>query len=158
MADSIREALRLYVLQDWKKRIDVAIAWLNEEWYNDLIQQRDYEERQASQMDHYAPDQAQDDIPEPAKHYEKWLLKTMDGFIYNLDAKDKVLIRFVSEVQGLPSGVFERVKRLAEDPERVQLAVTALQYLVMFRPPVRETAIDALEDLWRNCKFSIGSL
>ncbi|KAF2099355.1 hypothetical protein NA57DRAFT_38555 [Rhizodiscina lignyota] len=157
LADSIREALSLYVVQDFRRRIDVAVSWLNEEWYSDRIQQLDYQNQLANRTDHSTADQSNDDIKEPVKHYEKWLLKMMDGFLPYLDAKDKVLIRFLSEVPELTQGVFERVKRLAKDPERVQLAVTSLHYLIMLKPPAREKAIDAVEDLWRNYSDAKGA-
>ena len=31
-SDAVRDGLFQYILYDWKKRIDVAISWLNEEW------------------------------------------------------------------------------------------------------------------------------
>ncbi len=31
-------------------------------------------------------------------------------------------------------------------------------YLILYRPPVKEMCIDALEDLWMNCKSGTNSL
>jgi symplekin len=45
------------------------------------------------------------------------------------------------------------VKGLCRDPAMVNLALTSLLYLVMMRPPVREIALDAVEDVWRTCKY-----
>lgn len=132
--DAIRESLYLYVVDDFRKRIDVGISWLNEEWYNDRIQKQQNEEAEY--------------IPE---HYEKWMLKILDGIVPFLDAKDKLLIRFLSEIPSINQDVLRRVVRLAKDPERVQLAVQALHYLILLRPPAREMALDALEDLYKNC-------
>ncbi|KAH0335226.1 hypothetical protein KCU81_g9107, partial [Aureobasidium melanogenum] len=131
--DAIRESLYLYVVDDFRKRIDVGISWLNEEWYNDRIQKQQNEEAEY--------------IPE---HYEKWMLKILDGIVPFLDAKDKLLIRFLSEIPSINQDVLKRVVRLAKDPERVQLAVQALHYLILLRPPAREMALDALEDLYKN--------
>lgn len=136
ISNTIRDALYLYVVEDFRRRIDVAISWLNEEWYNDRI------------MAKHAGDAGP-----PVKHYDKWVLKVLDGIVPYLDAKDKVLIRFLSEIPGIGVEVLDRVKKLARDPERVSLAVNAIHYLVLVRPPVRELCVDALEDLWRNCKF-----
>ncbi|KAI5240449.1 hypothetical protein E4T43_06112 [Aureobasidium subglaciale] len=131
--DAIRDTLYLYVVNDFRKRIDIGISWLNEEWYNDRIQKQQNEEAEY--------------IPE---HYDKWMLKILDGIVPFLDAKDKLLIRFLSEIPSINQDVLKRVVRLAKDPERVQLAVQALYYLVLLRPPAREMALDALEDLYKN--------
>jgi len=132
--DAVRDSLYLYVVDDFRKRIDVGISWLNEEWYNDRIQKQQNEEAEY--------------IPE---HYEKWMLKILDGIVPFLDAKDKLLIRFLSEIPSINQDVLKRVVRLAKDPERVQLAVQALHYLILLRPPAREMALDALEELYKNC-------
>lgn len=114
LSDGIRETLYLYVVEDFRARISIAIAWLNEEWYNDRIQ--------IQQQPDSAPNHAQ-----TTQHYERWVLKVLDGIVPYLDAKDKVLIRFLSEIPGINGAVLERVKGLARDPERVGLAVNALQ-------------------------------
>lgn len=108
ISNAIRDALYLYVLEDFRRRIDVAISWLSEEWYNDRLQS------EASDV-------------EPTVHYEKWALKVLDGILPYLDAKDKVLIRFLSEVPELVPCMLDRVKGLARDPERIILAVNAIQ-------------------------------
>ncbi|KAI9871477.1 MAG: hypothetical protein M1830_002877 [Pleopsidium flavum] len=137
LSDSIRETLYVYVIEDFRARIPIAIAWLNEEWYNDQVQLQQ------------RSDNAQD-YQELPQHYERWVLKVLDGIVPYLDAKDKVLIRFLSEIPGVSEMVLDRVKGLARDPERVGLVVNALHYLILLRPPVREICVDALEDLWRN--------
>ncbi|OJD29818.1 mrna cleavage and polyadenylation specificity factor complex subunit [Diplodia corticola] len=132
ISNAIRDALYLYVLEDFRRRIDVAVSWLCEEWYNDRLQ-ADLAATEGSVM-----------------HYEKWALKVLDGILPYLDAKDKVLIRFLSEVPELIPAMLDRVKGLARDPERIALAVNAIHYLILMRPPVRDQCIDAVEDLWRN--------
>lgn len=138
--DAVRDSLYLYVVDDFRKRIDVGISWLNEEWYNDRIQ------KQQNEGAEYIPE-----------HYEKWMLKILDGIVPFLDAKDKLLIRFLSEIPSINQDVLKRVVRLAKDPERVQLAVQALHYLILLRPPAREMALDALEDLYKNCMLNMRS-
>jgi symplekin len=132
--NTIRDSLYHYVLEDFRKRIDIAVAWLCEEWYNDKIQMKFGEDT--------------------ILHYEKWVIKVLDGIVPYLDARDKVLTRFLSEIPGLSTDVLERVKSLCRDPAMVNLALTSLLYLVMMRPPVREIALDAVEDVWNKCKFS----
>jgi symplekin len=134
LSSTIRDSLYSYVLEDFRARIDVAVAWLCEEWYNDKIQMR---------------------LGERAVlHYDKWVIKVLDGIVPYLDARDKVLTRFLSEIPGLGTDVLARVKSLCRDPAMVNLALTSLLYLVMMRPPAREIALDAVEDVWNTCKAS----
>lgn len=134
VADAIRMALFRYVLDDFRRRIGVAIAWLCEEWYNDRVT---------------GLDRGSTSTP----NYDSWVLKIMDGMVPYLDARDgKVMIVFLSEVPALSSELLDRVKSLAKDPERVNLAVQALHYLILFRPPVKEMCVECLVDLWKNCK------
>lgn len=132
VCNTIRESLYLYILEDFRKRIDIAIAWLCEEWYNDKVQ-----------MKHN---------PNVILHYEKWVLKVLDGILPYLDGRDKVLTRFLGEIPGLSIDVLSRVKGLCRDPALVQVALTSLLYLVMMRPPSREIALDAFEDIWNTCQ------
>lgn len=106
ISDTFRESMFRYVLDDWRKRLDIAVSWLNEEWYNEQVSG------------------AKDDAS--INNYEKWALKVFDGILPYLDAKDKVLIRFLSEIPHVTEGIIERTKRLARDPERVSLAVQAI--------------------------------
>ena len=120
LSDGIRERLWRFIIEDFRSRIPVAIAWLNEEWYNDRIQKQSIEQ----QHDGVA-------ISSSKQHYEEWMLKILDGIVPYLDAKDKHLIRFLSEIPEVNVNVLGRVKGLARDPERVQLAVNALLYVYM---------------------------
>lgn len=114
LSDYIRDTLWKYVIEDFRSRISVAISWLNEEWFNDRIQAQAFLE-------------VSEDKSRPTKHYEKWTLKLLDSIVPFLDAKDKVLIRFLSEIPEISRNVIDRVKGLAKDPERITLAVNALQ-------------------------------
>jgi len=134
MADSIREMLYNYVLEDFRKRIDVAVMWLSEEWFKERVQQRF-----AS-----APDQSRD-VP---ANYEKWTLRLIDAFLPYLHSQDKVLTRFLSELPELTMSILSRVPALCRDPSLVNLALTSLYYLVVFRPPVRDMALDTVQDIW----------
>lgn len=136
LSDVIREQLFNYVLEDFRKRIEVAVSWLSEEWYNDKVQ------RQSAAA---AP------VPRsvPA-HYEKWTLRLLDGFIPYLHSQDKVLTRFLSELPELNTSIFSRVKTLCRDPSLVNLALTTLYYLVIMRPPVRDLSLDTIQDIWTD--------
>ena len=113
--DAIRERLVRYIREDFRSRINIAIAWLNEEWYNEQIRKR----ATANRREAKTPSR-------PKQHYEKWMLRVLDGIIPYLDAKDKLLIRFLSEIPEVNEKVLQRVRGLAKDPERVQLAVNTL--------------------------------
>ncbi|KAK3336883.1 hypothetical protein B0T19DRAFT_53771 [Cercophora scortea] len=128
LSTMVREMLYNYVLEDWRRRIEVAVAWLCEEWYNDQITKRSKTE---------AP-----------LHYETWALRLVDGFISYLTPQDKVITRFFAEIPELSKGLLGRLKALCGDPTTVQLALTTLLYLVMMRPPVREVALDTVSEIW----------
>ena len=115
LSEMIRERLAQHIREDFRSRINIAIAWLNEEWYNDQIQKQAAGNVQEGKV-----------ALQPKQHYERWMLKVLDGIIPYLDAKDKLLIRFLSEIPEVNEKVLERVKGLARDPERVQLAVNTL--------------------------------
>ncbi|KAI1386698.1 uncharacterized protein F4822DRAFT_410984 [Hypoxylon trugodes] len=136
LSDSIRELLFNYILEDFRKRIEVAVSWLSEEWYNDKVQQQATSSSAVPR-----------DVP---VNYEKWTLRLLDGFIPYLHSQDKVLTRFLSELPELNAAVFSRVKTLCRDPSIVNLALTTLYYLVMMRPPVRDLALDAIQDIWTD--------
>ncbi|KAF4777883.1 mRNA cleavage and polyadenylation specificity factor complex subunit [Colletotrichum scovillei] len=128
LGDSIRESLYTYVLEDFRRRIDVAITWLHEEWYNDQLQKKQ-------------------DGGHPL-HYEKWALKLIDGFSQYLNAQDKVITRFLGEIPELSPAILSRVKLMCRDPLVVPLALTSLLYLVMMRPPAKDLALDTVQDIW----------
>ncbi len=115
LSDGIRETIFKYIIEDFRTRIPIAISWLNEEWFNDRMQTQAWEQQKHKVS------------PPPKQHYERWVLKVLDGIVPYLDAKDKVLIRFLSEVPGIDEKILERVEGLARDPERVTLAVNAIQ-------------------------------
>jgi len=76
----------------------------------------------------------------------------IDGFLPYLHPQDKVLTRFLSEIPELNKNLLSRVKHMCRDPSVVQLALTSLLYLVMMRPPVKEIALDTVQDIWTECK------
>ena len=115
LSEGIRETLSKFIREDFRSRISIAIAWLNEEWFNDRIQSEGTKQQSASRASQQS-----------RANYEKWMLRVLDGIIPYLDAKDKLLIRFLSEIPEVTEKMLERVKGLAKDPERVQLAVNTL--------------------------------
>ncbi|KOS18675.1 mRNA cleavage and polyadenylation specificity factor complex subunit pta1 [Escovopsis weberi] len=133
LSQSIREMLYNYVMEDFRKHIDVAVSWLCEEWYNDRLQRRAGGDRPA--------------------HYEACALRLIDGFLPYLHPQDKVLTRFLSEIPELSRPILGRVKHMCRDPSVVPLALTSLLYLVIMRPPIKEVALDTVQDIWTECEF-----
>lgn len=138
LSNGIRETLWKYIIEDFRARISVAIAWLNEEWFNDRIALKS--------LSSLTPNPNHP----PRQQYETWTLRILDGILPYFDAKDKLLLRFLSEIPTLSPPILGRVKNLAKDPERVDLAVKAIHYLILMKPPAREMCLDAVEDLWRD--------
>lgn len=118
LGDGIRNTLWKYVVEDFRHRIDVAISWLNEEWYNDRV-------ANLSKATETKPVNGESTSILRA-NYEKWVLKLLDAIIPYLDANDKVLVRFLGEIPEVSQAVLERVKNMARDPDRVTLAVKAI--------------------------------
>lgn len=136
LGNAIREMLYNYILEDWRRRIEIAVAWLCEEWYNDQLTKR-----------------GGSDAP---LHYEKCALRLVDGFLSYITAQDKVLTRFLAEIPELSRPLLGKLKALCADPTTVQLALTSLLYLVMMRPPAREIALDTVAEIWTECECAPG--
>lgn len=132
LGNSIRDVLYNFIMEDFRQHLDVAVSWLCEEWYNDKIQSK-------TAGDH-------------PMYYEKCTLRLIDGFLPYLHPQDKILTRFLSEIPELNRAILEKVKSMCKDPSVVQLALTSLLYLVMMRPPIKEVALDTVQDIWTECK------
>ena len=125
LGSRIRESLYVYILEDFRKRIGAAVSWVTEEWYNDRIQQRQYLNTTNTTTTTGS---------RPQQHYEKIVLRVLDGMLPYLDTRDKVFTRFVSELPAINQSILGRVKSLARDPERVSLAVNTLQSVIYSFP------------------------
>ncbi|KAF3407488.1 mRNA cleavage and polyadenylation specificity factor complex subunit pta1 [Talaromyces pinophilus] len=142
ISNYIRELLYRHILEDFRSRINIGIMWLNEEWYNDRMQMG----AAASAREN----KTEEEVSVPL-HYDSWVLRLLGGILPYLDARDiKILIRFLSEIPEVTLPIIGRVQTLARDPERINLCVQALHYLVMFRPPSREICLNALEEIYNT--------
>ena len=125
MSDSIRETLYRYILEDFRARVTIGVTWLNEEWYNDRIQMKFTANHQRGEGD---DDEASP--PVVPLHYDRWVLRLLDGLLPYLDSRDtKIFIRFLSEIPEVTIPITQRVASLAKDPERVNLCVQSLLYV-----------------------------
>ncbi|EXJ78084.1 hypothetical protein A1O3_09245 [Capronia epimyces CBS 606.96] len=133
VANRIRQTLFMYILDDFRPRLNIAISWLTEEWYADKLMAKTHPE-----LDH---------LP----NYSRWVHRLIDRLLPYLDARDKnLLIRFLSEIPSINRDILDRVKTLAKDPERISMCILSMQYLLMMRPPVRDTVLDAIESIWHD--------
>ena len=87
-SEAVRDGLYKYIILDWKKRLDLAISWLNEEWYNDQILNQ-------------AP---------PKGNYQRCALRMFDGISGLIEGSDKSLLRFLSEIPALDHTILSRLK------------------------------------------------
>lgn len=125
ISESIRDSLYRYILEDFRSRLNIGITWLNEEWYNDRIQMRFAASHRRSDEDDDGDEETM-----VALHYDRWVLRLIDGILPYLDSRDiKILVRFLSEIPELTIPIAQRVASLARDPERVNLCVQALLYV-----------------------------
>jgi symplekin len=146
LGDSIRNLLYSYILENFRSRIDVSVAWLCEEWYNDQLVKREIGGVTA---------EGSSSIPlHPLLNYEKWTLRLVDGFLPYLTPQDKVLTRFLGEIPELSPELLDKIRALCSNPDMVNLALTSLLYVVMMRPPARELALDKVAAIHDECKFS----
>ena len=124
--DFFREQLYTYLLEDFRNRIGVAVKWLSEEWYNCRKVSRTRSENQSSKQ----------------SPYTKWSTRLLDGMLPYIDARDKIIIRFYSELPELNKEILDRVKKLARDPDRAGLAVNLLLSVHEIRFASMNTGID----------------
>lgn len=147
ISDTVRDGMYNYIISDWKRRIDVATLWLNEEWYNDtvLAQSRDVATSGTANGDTFTAV-----LNTPNGNYQRCALRLIDGILPYVEHTDKIILRFLSEVPALNYELLIRLKKMAEDPERIDLACSALHYLYMFRPPVRDIVVNVLTEIYQT--------
>jgi symplekin len=144
IGEAVRDGLYNYIIHDWKRRIDVAISWLSEEWYNDNVLAQSAKNSTKNGANHVS------DTDAPKGNYQRCALRMFDGILGFIEHTDKILLRFLSEIPALDHEILSRLKIMARDPERIELACSALQYLYMFRPPVRKIVVDTLAEMWQE--------
>ena len=130
IANRIRQTLFMYILDDFRPRLNIAISWLTEEWFAEKITSK----RTGDST---------------LRNYDRWSARLLDCLLPYLDARDRnLLIRFLSEVPSISTEMLDLVKTLSRDPERINMCILSMQYLLMMRPPVRELVLDTLESIW----------
>jgi symplekin len=146
ISEAVRDNMYHYITQDWKKRIDTAMTWLNEEWYNDIVLAQSTKNSAKNGVNGHSTS----NTDTSKGNYQRCALRMFDGILGFVEHTDKILLRFLSEIPALDHEILSRLKTMARDPERIDLACTALQYLYMFRPPVRTIVVDTLAEMWQE--------
>ncbi|KAK7204995.1 hypothetical protein BZA70DRAFT_278821 [Myxozyma melibiosi] len=156
MARHIREKLYEYVIANFRERVEVAIMWLSEEWYNDKMKLKQQQQQQQQKCETKAEDEdtkpvgTDGTLTAENSAYIIWTMKIMDSVIPFLDVKDKVFLRFLSDLPELTRDMLYKLRILLNDPDRQKLGRFALQYLGKLRPPVREYCSQLLESFEGN--------
>lgn len=109
LSTAIREKLYNFVIADFRGRMDVAVSWLNEEWYNDQVMAKTQANREPQ--------------------YRKWMMKVMDGIFPFLESKDRLFMRLLSEIPEVTVELMQKVKMLCLDPDRAMLGIQMLQFV-----------------------------
>ena len=144
LSDMIRNAIFDYFLDNIHGRIDLIIEWLNEEWYSEQV----YNEELKSQNDDTKQENRDATTTSTTSTYNKWAGKVLDAMIPFLEPNDrKIFIRLISDLPYLNEDLVSRIKSLCIDPARSKIGFLSLQFLIMYRPPVKQACINILKDL-----------
>jgi symplekin len=127
MGNSLRERLFEYIMINFRDHMDLAIAWLTEEWYNDKL------------------------TSESSGVYAKWATRIFDNILPFIEGKDmRIFIRFLGDLPLIMPAHVNKLRILCLDPERQKLGFAAIKYLLLLRPPARIACIELCTDLHRN--------
>lgn len=162
LSDIIRQSIFDHFLDNVHARIDLIIQWLNEEWYSEKVFNEDMLHKQLTEkyMKEYESNPIENDavservnkeidaIEVPTPTYNKWTGKVLDSLIPFLEPNDKkIFIRLLSDLPYLDEDLVSRIKSLCFDPVRSKIGFLSLQFLIMYRPPVKLACINILENL-----------
>lgn len=162
LSDIIRKALFDYFLASIHERVDVAIEWLNEEWYSESVlnEHKIKEEISEKWYAKYSknPNEVEDveeqirkelkETPVETPTYNKWAQEVLDALIPFLEPTDrKIFLRMISDLPALTKNMILGIRSLCADPARTKLGFLSLQYLIMYRPPVKLFCIDLLKEM-----------
>ncbi|KAK6201618.1 uncharacterized protein RJT21DRAFT_106398 [Scheffersomyces amazonensis] len=146
LSDMIRNSIFDYFLESIHTRIDVIIKWLTEEWYSEKVFNEDLEIKKAQKLNKGKPIEKLPAIQTPI--YNKWAGKVLDSMIPFLEPNDrKIFIRLLSDLPYLNEELVGSIKRLCFDPVKSKIGFLSLQFLIMYRPPVKQACLNILKEL-----------
>ena len=139
LSDLIRLAILEYFLENVHGRIDMVIEWLNEEWYSERV-------FQLNEYLNEGKDPDKEVITTPI--YDIWSRKVVDATVSYIEPNDKkIFLRLLSDLPELNEDLIGRIKSLCIDPGRSAIGFLALQFLIMYRPPVKQMCLKVLQEL-----------
>ncbi|ODV94645.1 hypothetical protein PACTADRAFT_34393 [Pachysolen tannophilus NRRL Y-2460] len=169
LSDLIRNAIFHYFADDIRGRVDIVIEWLNEEWFSEYIKNEKKaidlkENTDGSQPETIKQENEDTSSAERAllslhakgsivttPNYILWTSKVLDSMLLFLESNDrKIFIRLLSDLPYLNKDLVWKIKSLCLDPIRFKIGFQSIQFLIMYRPPVKETCIDLLKELYEE--------
>lgn len=105
-ANLFRARILAFVTQNFRERIDFCTIWLNEEWYSASLNEQTTSKTSA---------------------YLIWSNKVLDAILPYLEAKDRLFMRFLSDLPELDTTMIKKIRTLCVDPDRAALGYTTLQ-------------------------------
>ncbi|KAH7914854.1 Symplekin tight junction protein C terminal-domain-containing protein [Hygrophoropsis aurantiaca] len=133
--DKLRQTLCDYIMGDFPARLQLATAWMNEEWYNDRIRRMrdpDWQGNYDSWLNHIV------------STYQTILDEKPDG---KPDSKDKAFARFLLDLPSVPPDVMALLRDFSVDPDKMHIGFTSLREFVLERPSLRAEALQVLLEL-----------
>lgn len=131
----IREKLFKYCQESLWDRLDIALEWLNEEWFHEFVR-----------LDSSLQPKSKDGENSVYFHYVGLM---MDSIIPLVDHRYRAeFLRLLSDLPEFNKELIWRLKSLCNDPYRFQIGFVALTYLVRFKPPAKDHSLDLLEELY----------
>nr|XP_019049865.1 symplekin [Kwoniella bestiolae CBS 10118]OCF28795.1 symplekin [Kwoniella bestiolae CBS 10118] len=115
-----RKAVADFVVEDFVNRSKFASIWLNEEWYTSKVSSS------------------------PTDSYTDNLISILTAYLPKIDAKDKTLFAFVSDLPEIPPQLIQLLEDLCQDTDRNLVGFLALRDIVETRPPARQLALETL--------------
>lgn len=143
MGAMIRDAIFKYFIENIHERVDVVIEWLNEEWFSEqTFQQNRKQQKDNANGTKILASQVSTPV------YYKWANKVLDSMINYLEPNDKrIFLRLLSDLPMLNEEMLQKIKSLCFDPGRSSIGFLALQFLSMYRPPVKAICVKILQEL-----------
>ncbi|KAI5970792.1 hypothetical protein CANMA_000211 [Candida margitis] len=142
MGNIIRDAIFKYFIENIHERVDIVIEWLNEEWFSEQTFQQNRMKSKEGKDTKVLASSASTPV------YSKWANKVLDSMINYLEPNDKrIFLRLLSDLPMLNEEMLSKIKSLCFDPARSSIGFLALQFLSMYRPPVKSICIKILKEL-----------
>lgn len=125
MADSIRDSLFNYAMENFRERLDIIIEWLNEEWFGEFVQKS--KKRKAITQDVDNGEATEETMSMPDSPYFKYTAMVLDNITPFLAKSDRPqFLRLLSDLPELNRSLIQRLKSLCIDPERRELGMSSL--------------------------------